>query len=715
MEMEKYHLRKSYDLDQVLAMAECSKADKNYDTYKERLKELIDEHVPNVEAFGYSVATIYEDEPVVFCMVSLGDYFDKVVAKAFETHEYLDGMMINALGDSVLFEATTHLYELLKESITNEGSYLSKRIEPGTGEADMPMQKTIFDQVVPAFNLDLRITEGFMLGPAKTVAYYYKVTDEDCSTGIDHDCSGCDSTQCKQRKFVMKIHKLNSTEVIQTKRGENLLEVLRQHKAFIDAPCNGMKSCGKCKIMAKGHGYELGEKEKLLLTDKEQADQTILACFHEIDRNLEIYLIEDTCNDEIETGYADFDVKRPKYDEAAYNGVGHPLGLGVDIGTTTLAVSLVNLVTMEVIDINKRINPQKAFGADIISRMMYVREHEQHELGQIIRGTIEEMSKELMTSSGLEIDDLASMVISGNTTMIYLLLDMDPALLAVAPFTTVDMGLKRCASETLFTDFIGMEVTILPWISAYVGGDIVSGLFGTHLIDQEATIVFVDIGTNGEIVLRTGDRLISAATAAGPAFEGANIRCGMGSIEGAICEIKPDEDAYDVETLGDTEPIGICGSALVDAVALLHKQGLINDMGFMENPVMFYENIGIYPEDVRQVQLAKAAIMAGVDVLLDEAGLTYDDIDAFYIAGGFGSHLNIENSAYIGLIPTEIIDKVKVVGNTSLAGSVRYLLEEDGRNEIEAIRSTCEYVELSTNVKFNDAYVMGMTFGDFEW
>ncbi len=715
MEMGTYSLRKKVNLEDVLEMAECNKADKNYDAYKEELKILILKHLNVIEPVGYVVPQKIGDKIRINCLVSLGLGIDQAIAASFKAHDYLGGMMLNALADWMLFEATIHLYEEIGGDVKGTGKYLSARVEPGNGEVDMTVQKEIFDVVMQAYDLDMRITEGFMLAPTKSLCYYYEITEEDCSKGIDHDCSTCGSIVCKQRKYILKIHQGNTTELIQGRKGENLLKVLRHHSIYVDAPCNGKGICGKCMIKAPNHGYVLAPDEKKCLRRTEDAESNLLACFHTVDRDLDIHITTSPVDHEIEAGYQAFHVKEAKYDARAYMNETYPIGIGVDIGTTTLAVSLINLVTHEVLDIRKRINSQMAYGADVISRIMYVSEHGDGMLSKLIRWNIEEMVLDLIKGKGYSPVHIEEMVISGNTTMIYLFMMMDPAALAVAPFTTVDVQLKVIRSKELFEALSDFNVTILPWISAYVGGDIVSGIYATHLMDRSENIVFVDVGTNGEMVLCSKGRMLSAATAAGPAFEGTNIKCGMGSVSGAICEISADGDGYDLKTLGDAEPIGICGSALIDAVALLHKQGFVDDMGFMEAPVMFHGDIGIYPSDIRQVQLAKAAIMAGVDVLLDVAGLTYDDIDAFYMAGGFGSHLNVENSAYIGLIPKEIVDKVTLVGNTSLAGSVRYLLEKDGAEEIEAIRSGCEYIELSSNMKFNEAYVTGMTFGDFKW
>lgn len=705
---QQYELRVNYNIDTVLEAVECHKNNPSYEVYKQQLLDLIDENIGFMTPLGYSLSSQLEGVKVVQCLVTLGKEIDDIIKHQFEIYNYLEAMMLNALADNILFEATNHLYEILKSKSEKVGKFLSSRFEPGNSEVPMLVQKTLFDNIVPIFELDLIITEGFMLAPAKSLVYYYQLTDEDCSLGIDHDCSSC-ASDCLHRKYIIRIHDGDTTNFIQGKIGENLLDVLRRHNIIVSAPCGGKKLCGKCKIIAQNHGYTMTEAERELLTQAELEADMILACFHTLDRDLNVYLHDKETHHEIETGFKAFDVLESKYTTKEEH-VSYPMGIGVDIGTTTLAVSLVNMVTQEVIDIKKRLNPQKAFGADVISRIMYVNENKTSILSDMIKDAIQTMSYELLEDNKYNWKDVENMVISGNTTMIYLLLNINPMDLAIAPFRTIEASIKEYDSVELFNKVDSFNVTILPWISAYVGGDIISGLYGTHMLDESKNVVLVDIGTNGEMVLKAKDRMICAATAAGPAFEGANIKCGMGSVNGAICEIKATEDSYEVKTLGDSLPKGICGSALIDAVALMLKQGHVNASGYMEKEVSLYEEIKLYPEDIRQVQLAKAAIFAGVKILLDEMNLTFDDIDVFYVAGGFGSHINIDNSAYIGLIPKEVIDKVQVVGNTSLAGSIRYLLEKDGREEIKSLLAKSEYIELSTSMSFNMAYVEAMTF-----
>jgi len=705
----KYELRIDDNLEAVLKSIDCHKSSLNYPSYKSTMENLSEKYIALIKPIGYVLVDENTVPIRIQCFVTVGEAIETVINTCFETHNYLEAMMLNALADRILFGATHHLYELISTHYLEAQKFLSTRFEPGNSDVSMSVQGDIVDSMKREYALDINITEAYMISPMKSLAYYYEISDENCSFGIDHDCSACGAESCHQRKYIIRLHKENSMHIIQGIYGENLLKVLQRNHVILDAPCGGNKTCMKCKITAKAHGYTLSQEELERIPESEQKD-VILACYHMVDRDLDIVL-ETPKEHIVETGFIEFDLKLPQI-YTSDDGV--KFGVGVDIGTTTVAVSLVNLSTRKVVGTKKKINPQKSYGADVISRIMYINENKSHTLGASIRSTIMTMTDELIVENQIVGNCIEEMVISGNTTMIYILLDIDPKELAVAPFKTVELNFEDYQSSQLFKSKSNFKVRILPWISAYVGGDIVSGLYATHMMDQTGNILLVDVGTNGEVALKTDNRIITAATAAGPAFEAANIKCGMGAVDGAICELQMDRDEFVIETIGDQEPIGICGSAIIDAIALLHKTQKIDDTGFMKQEVMVFDNIGIYPEDVRQVQLAKAAVSAGIEVLLLEAGLTISDIDILFLAGGFGSHIDINNSAYIGLIPEGILEKVIVCGNASLAGSVRYLFEQNSLHEIQCIMNKCEYLELSTSMEFNTRYVCNMSFGDLK-
>ena len=323
-----------------------------------------------------------------------------------------------------------------------------------------------------------------------------------------------------------------------------------------------------------------------------------------------------------------------------------------------------------------------------------------------------------MKKNDLKSNDLYEIAIAGNTTMQYLLLGINPYKLSMSPFLTIDLNMVCTSYQSMFKDLdIHCKVYALPGISAYVGADILSGFYYSDFQDQEGIHLFIDIGTNGEIALKIKDKIICVATAAGPAFEGANIRCGMGSLEGAICNVIYENGAYQYEVLGTEQPSGICGSGIIDLVAEAVKKGDVDTTGRIvheDGSIILYKSekreIGIYQQDIRQVQLAKAAIAAGIEVLIDEGGCSMGDIDTVFLAGGFGSHMNTENAVKIGLLPKALQNKTQIIGNSSLGGCARFLLESMSENTFDKIKNQCKYVELSTDPRFNNQYIMNMSF-----
>ncbi len=703
---KKVELQRHFDKEAILTMVECYKDNPAYESYSQTFDNLVQQYVNQIIPKGYFI--IDEEAGRVECLVTLGAQCDQWIQEAFATYMYLEGMMLNSLFDMMLYEASGELYEHIKAMLSDE-QFLSVRYEPGQTHVPIEEQGRIFQNIQQKYSLDMYITDGYMISPTKSTVYFYKIDDSNCSLGIDHDCSHCE-LGCVNKKFNLTLDYGNTKKMIQGKIGENLLEVLRRNRIFVDAPCGGKKVCGKCKIQIKGHTFNLADEEKQFLGQELIDDGYVLACYHELDSELTLNLtqelnVEEQEKKHIESNYEAFKITESNYD---LNAKTQHYGIAVDIGTTTLVVSLVDLVSQEVMGTKKTLNPQKAYGADVINRIQYASENKGHALGKVIRDTIWSLTVDLCQKVSVDIE---KMVVSGNTTMMYLLLDMPPEKLAVAPFETEEPPIVPLDGKAIFEESLySFQLIVIPWVSAYVGGDIVSGIYMNRFDEQPGNNILIDIGTNGEMVIRTDKGMISAATAAGPAFEGANIQCGMGSIEGAICEIHYENQGYEIITLGNQKAKGINGSALVDGVALLLKQGKVDSMGYMENPEMIVDAIGLYPEDIRQVQLAKGAIHAGVEVLVEEAGISMDDIDGIYIAGGFGSHMNIHHAAVIGLIPKSLEDKVKIIGNASLGGAIRCLLEKNGEKRINGIREKCDYIELSSNMKFNTAYMNSMIF-----
>ena len=273
-------------------------------------------------------------------------------------------------------------------------------------------------------------------------------------------------------------------------------------------------------------------------------------------------------------------------------------------------------------------------------------------------------------------------------------------------------------------------------MSAFVGGDITSGIYALEIAESREKTLFIDIGTNGEMALWNGEKFICCSTATGPAFEGAGIACGMPGVDGAICKVKINGSELTFDTVNGKNAVGICGSGTVDIIARLLENGVIDYGGRMLNPQevetpvkkymgedenengIFYltedKKVFFTREDVRKIQLAKAAVAAGIKTVVNSAKLGYNDIDKVIISGGFGKNLNTESLCRIGMIPTEFADKTQYAGNTALSGAVKTLLYPGNRPDIGKIKNMCEYIELSQSKEFTEDYIEQMVFENSE-
>jgi len=416
-------------------------------------------------------------------------------------------------------------------------------------------------------------------------------------------------------------------------------------------------------------------------------------------------------------------------------------GVAFDIGTTTLVGTLLDLSTGKDIAVSSRMNPQVIYGDDVISRINYVINNEKglQELHDRLVETMNEMIGELAQAANIKRENIYKITVAGNSTMQHLFLNITPESLGSIPFVPVlKEGLEVKAKR------MGIEINpdgmafVLPNIAGFVGGDTVAVMLATQLYKGKKLMLAIDIGTNGEIVLGNEDRLISASTAAGPAFEGARIGQGMRASTGAIEKVVISDDVY-VNVIDNAPPIGICGTGLIDAVAEMLKYGIIDESGRIlsksslngrvpaeilkriverdgsNNFILVEESescppIFITQRDVRELQLAKGAIYAGIKILESELGIGDDDIDEVLLAGAFGNFIRRENARAIGLIPDLPLEKIKFIGNAASSGAKLVLLSENLRLKVEEISKNTEYIELSSCVDFQDEFASAMFF-----
>ncbi len=413
---------------------------------------------------------------------------------------------------------------------------------------------------------------------------------------------------------------------------------------------------------------------------------------------------------------------------------GHFFGIAVDIGTTTVAAYLYNLENGDFTDVESELNSQKQFGADVISRINFA-ETEMNGLGILNEVMINQLNRlvgKLCLKHSLDTNDIYMLTLAGNTTMMHFLMGLDPVNIGKLPFIPV---------STEMHDFPASELGIrinkfghavcLPSVSAYIGADIIAGLLACRLRDMKEVSLLIDIGTNGEMVLGNKDRLVSCSTAAGPAFEGANIKFGTGGISGAIDTIEIEGGKINYTTIDDLAPVGICGSGIVDAVAEMLENDIIDETGrfYDEDEIMtipemkkrifmldgikafrIIDDICITQKDVREIQSAKAAVAAGIATLIKKYHIDKKDVDKIFLAGGFGNYINVKSAMRIGLLPKHDLKKVIASGNTAGAGASMCLLSHKYIEQANEIKKHVEYVELTTDPGFTNEYIENMIF-----
>ncbi|MGB7294391.1 MAG: ASKHA domain-containing protein [Candidatus Aminicenantales bacterium] len=390
-------------------------------------------------------------------------------------------------------------------------------------------------------------------------------------------------------------------------------------------------------------------------------------------------------------------------------------GLAIDVGTTTLVMELVDVESGKTVDLEAALNSQSARGADVISRITYALTGTENagELRSLILETLNQMVRRLLVRNRVSSSSVYEAVVSGNTAMNHLLLGVPVDTLARAPYHAVFSRLPSLEAADVGLDIHPRgRVYFAPNIKSFVGGDISSGLLASGLAGRTGHFMFIDLGTNGEIVFKAGEDLIATSTAAGPAFEGMNISCGSPALPGAIYRAE-DSGALRIFTIGNSPPHGVCGTGLIDLIAVYRARGEIAAGGAIQGRtrrLAVTENITLTQNDVRQMQLACAAIKSGIRLMLKAAGLSAHQLDGIYIAGAFGNYLNIPNTQAIGLLPAVEAEKIVFVGNSSLAGARRLLVAKEERDKIESLVENIRYVSLASDPEFQDQFIRSLEF-----
>ncbi|MFI3169691.1 MAG: ASKHA domain-containing protein [Faecalibacterium sp.] len=486
--------------------------------------------------------------------------------------------------------------------------------------------------------------------------------------------------------------------------GIKLSQVMGLHPS-LELPCAEQGRCGKCRVVASGALSPLSGAEQTHLSAAEQAAGVRLACQCTVQGDCTVQTSKRAKSQVRVSGVMPQFALVPLF--AQY-------GIAVDIGTTTLAAQLYDASGNLLAQASGQ-NPQVAFGADVISRIEGALSGKGKALADAIRGGVSALITQLCQDAQISPLAVEQLVVTGNTAMLYLLTEKNPEALSHAPFAADCLFGIECSAKELDFPCQAARVYLPPCMSAFVGADITTALLASELCTREETALLADIGTNGEMALWHKGRLYCCSTAAGPAFEGAGLSMGMGGKDGAIDKVTPRAmGGYDIHVLGEVAPQGICGSGVIDALAAFLAQEEMDETGLLEDDfVLLGDAVQVSQADVRMVQLAKSAICAGMLTLVAGTdNLSAEQVSQLFLAGGFGSYIDLDNAATIGLIPPEYLDKTQVIGNAALSGAVMLLLNHHFYNMANTIAQDAITIDLSTNPRFSEAYMMGMMFGE---
>ena len=486
------------------------------------------------------------------------------------------------------------------------------------------------------------------------------------------------------------IHLLPQDITLTVPDGENLLQSLLGQEPAPDSPCGGAGKCGKCKVLVDG---------------KEQ-----LACQTVVDRDMTV-VIPQKKEETIVLSEGIAAVKEMDPLQEGYL-------LAVDIGTTTVVCYLLDKETGKELANASCLNPQQPFGADVISRIRAALGGQMETITGMIRDALTELIQKVCASAGIQPSEIGVISIVGNPAMQQLFLGVNPKNLVEIPFGPVLVKAKTAPASDYLPVLTNATLLTIPDIAGYVGADTIGCILSTRMDQHKQIALMVDIGTNGEMVLGNQERMTACATAAGPALEGANIRFGMRGAPGAIDHVSWDEEngCLSCHVIGEEKAVGICGSGLIDAIAVALDHKMINKRGRITSTeerdgdrfIPLRDDIFLTQEDIRQVMLAKGSIAAGIQLMAEHLGIGIEEIDVILLAGAFGSFLNPASACRIGLLPPELLEKVHVVGNAAGSGAKNAVLSKKEFYRTEELVNKIEFIELANIPTFQRVFAKQM-------
>lgn len=647
----------------------------------------------------------------LYVILTLGAAVSRQIDRYQDDGDELAAVLFAAMADTCLFALEQQVLQQLRLICRQKGCGIVCRHEPGS---DLPLsvQADAVCETAAGRTAGVTVNAAMALSPEKSMSLVFDLCKDPAVFQVKHDCTACPKTDCPQRQAE------SAREVRLTCPGGcRVHDYIQSQGTALAMPCGGKGMCGKCRVRVVRGRLPVTPEDKRIFSEAQLAQGWRLACKAVTREAAEIVVPVQE-----QQGFSALAAEAA--DEGALSlPADHDYGLAVDIGTTTLAAALVDCTDGKILATATAVNSQRSFGADVVSRIGAACHGKGKALQKAVRRDLTRLMKQLLKDHPGTAARCRQMAIAANTTMLHLLMGWPCDGLGDWPFHPVSLGGKTYRAQEVLgpqSPLADATVTLLPGMSTYVGADITAGIWQCGLASSDDVSLFVDLGTNGEMVLGNKDQRFIASAPAGPALEGGKLTWGTGSVPGAICGVRIERGRAKVRTIDHTVPVGICGTGILEAMAGLVREGLVDETGKLVEPyfhkgfplasTLDYQRITLSQQDIREIQMAKSAIRAGIESLIERSGISRQRVHQVFLAGGFGYYLDPQKAAVIGLLPADLAERTTAVGNTSLKGAIGLLTGAVTLEELQAIAAGAEEIVLGNDEAFQRLYIDYLNF-----
>lgn len=677
----------------------------------ERAEGMCRDMAPLLRRSLQAKAVLAFTEKRLYVILTLGAAVSRQIDRYQDDGDELAAVLFAAMADTCLFALEQQVLQQLRLICRQKGCGIVCRHEPGS---DLPLsvQADAVCETAAGRTAGVTVNAAMALSPEKSMSLVFDLCEDPAVFQVKHDCTACPKTDCPQRQAE------SAREVRLTCPGGcRVHDYIQSQGTALAMPCGGKGMCGKCRVRVVRGRLPVTPEDKRIFSEAQLAQGWRLACKAVTREAVEIVVPVQE-----QQGFSALAAEAA--DEGALSlAADHDYGLAVDIGTTTLAAALVDCTDGKILATATAVNSQRSFGADVVSRIGAACHGKGKALQKAVRRDLTRLTKQLLKDHPGTAARCRQMAIAANTTMLHLLMGWPCDGLGDWPFHPVSLGGKTYRAQEVLgpqTVLADATVTLLPGMSTYVGADITAGIWQCGLASSDDVSLFVDLGTNGEMVLGNKDQRFIASAPAGPALEGGKLTWGTGSVPGAICGVRIERGRAKVRTIDHTVPVGICGTGILEAMAGLVREGLVDETGKLVEPyfhkgfplasTLDYQRITLSQQDIREIQMAKSAIRAGIESLIERSGISRQRVHQVFLAGGFGYYLDPQKAAVIGLLPADLAERTTAVGNTSLKGAIGLLTGAVTLEELQAIAAGVEEIVLGNDEAFQRLYIDYLNF-----